>query len=437
MKKILKYICIYFLTLLILFSLLILSSKIPRKLIYNNLKSSANYYRGVPGIKKYGLDKGYKELHYAADSKLLNIMYYIDSNHPIKTTMEARFYDNCPYDSNEDFIKVVDQDLNSNEQYIRYWHGSMAILRPLMLLLNIEQIYVLNNIIFWALFITLIVIIFKRYKLLAVVFFIASIMIRIGITPNCIEYIWTIFIMLVVSIISLLIEDKGNKKLYLLYFITGMVTCYLDFLTTETLTILVPVILTLLVRYKEKRIKNFKKDFKFIIISCALWFVSYAMMWVIKWILASIILKVNAFDYVKNNALLRMNMINDIQIPKSDYKTTILYNVRNISGLINIINFKVMYIFAILILLIAFLPIIKKMIIEKKLYIDKYAYLNLLLLMIGIIPYVRYLVMANHAYYHCFFTYRAQLPSIIATLFIIINSVDYIKSDFNKKQIIK
>ena len=161
------------------------------------------------------------------------------------------------------------------------------------------------------------------------------------------------------------------------------------------------------------------------------------MMWVTKWILASIILKVNAFDYVKNNALLRMNMINDIQIPKSDYKTTILYNVRNISGLINIINFKVMYIFAILILLIAFLPIIKKMIIEKKLYIDKYAYLNLLLLMIGIIPYVRYLVMANHAYYHCFFTYRAQLPSIIATLFIIINSVDYIKSDFNKKQIIK
>ena len=55
--------------------------------------------------------------------------------------------------------------------------------------------------------------------------------------------------------------------------------------------------------------------------------------------------------------------------------------------------------------------------------------IRLLLLLISVIPYVRYIVMGNHSYYHSFFTYRAQLPSIIAIIFILIYTI---KRDIEK-----
>lgn len=308
LKNILKYILIYVITVSILFGALVITSKIPKEWIYNNLKESAEYYRNLPGITRKSTTKENEMLHYYADSMLLNIMYHIDSDHPVTSSMEARFYKKCMYDSNEDFVETMDENREANEQYIRYWHGSLSVLRPLMTVLNIEQIYILNNVVFWALLIALVIILFKKYKALALAFILASIMVKIYIVPNCIEYMWTVAIMLIVSIISFLIEKKGNKNLYILYFITGIITCYFDFLSTETLTILIPVILTLLVRYKENRIAGFKEGFKFVFTSCVLWFLSYSLMWFAKWILASVILKINAFEYVKDNALLRMNL---------------------------------------------------------------------------------------------------------------------------------
>ena len=38
---------------------------------------------------------------------------------------------------------------------------------------------------------------------------------------------------------------------------------------------------------------------------------------------------------------------------------------------------------------------------------------------LGIIPYVRFLVLHNHSYYHSFFTYRAQMASVMALFFIL------------------
>ena len=36
-----------------------------------------------------------------------------------------------------------------------------------------------------------------------------------------------------------------------------------------------------------------------------------------------------------------------------------------------------------------------------------------------IIPYIRYIVLHNHSYVHSFFTYRAQMATIIAVVLIV------------------
>lgn len=427
-KNTLKYAFVFSIGVTILFLLLVITAKIPREAIYENLKESAEYYRDLPGIRRRSLVKENETVHYYADSILLNIMYYINPEHPITSSMEARFYQEKNYDTNEDFVKVMDENVESNQQYIRYWHGSLSILTPLMIFMNIEQIYILSNVVFWVLMIILVYLLWKKYKTLAIAFIIASIMIKIEIMPNCIEYLWTGLIMLITSILSILWEKKGNHKLYVLYFITGIVTCYLDFLTTETLTILIPMIIVLLIRYKDERVTNWKEGFKFVIISGLIWFIGYCLMWGAKWLLASIILNINALDYVKENALLRLNANSDEMI-KCDFPTTFTKNFTNLYPLNKIIkNMSVMILlFIFLALIYLILKTISKFIIVLTKNDDtrpKERWIKILLFLIGTIPYVRYLFLLNHSYFHSFFTYRAQMPTIIAIIFIMIYSVD-------------
>lgn len=425
-KNIVKYILIYVIAVIILFATLTLTTKIPKELIIDNLKESAEYYKGKAGIQRKSLSREYEALHYYADSMLLNIMYFTDSTNSAEAAMEAKFYKHRFFDSNGDFVDAIEKDKEANEQYIRYWHGSLSILRPLMLALNIEQIYTLTNITFWILFLALLIMLLKKYKTLAMFFIIASGMCTLHITPNCIEYIWTVLIMLIISIISLLIEKKGNKNLYVMYFISGIITCYLDFLSTETLTVLVPVLLVILVRYKEERIENLKDLFKFLVTSGALWFAGYSLMWFAKWILASVILNINALEYVKDNAMTRINWNSEKTITIKTYFETLIKNIIKIYPLNKVTDNK--RLLAILVLIVEIgivLKIISIAILKKKKEkISKEGYIKFILLLIALIPYLRYMVLLNHSYNHAFFTFRAQLPSLIAILFIIIYSID-------------
>ena len=43
----------------------------------------------------------------------------------------------------------------------------------------------------------------------------------------------------------------------------------------------------------------------------------------------------------------------------------------------------------------------------------------LLYALVGLIPYMRYVVLHNHSYLHYFFTYRAQMATILAILLIL------------------
>lgn len=425
-KNILKYILIYIITVITLFSALVLTTKIPKELIIDNLKESAEYYKTKNGIQRKSLSREYETLHYYADSMLLNIMYFADSENSAESSMEAKFYKQRFYDSNGDFVDAIEKDKKANEQYIRYWHGSLSVLRPLMLVLNIEQIYTLTNITFWILFIALIVLLLKKYKTLAIVFLISSVMCTLYITPKCIEYIWTVLIMLITSIISLLIEKKGNKNLYVMYFISGIITCYLDFLSTETITVLVPVLLVILVRYKENRIGNWKDVLKILVTSGILWFIAYSLMWVAKWILASMILNINALEYVKDNAMARINWNSEKIITYKTYLETFTKNIIKIYPLNKVTNNRSMLaIFALIIEIIAIFRVASLAIIKrKKEKSSKEGYIKFILLFIAIIPYLRYMILLNHSYFHSFFTFRAQLPSLIALSFIIIYSID-------------
>lgn len=417
MKKILKYSIIYISTVSILFGLLILSSKIPKSSIQKNIEASVLFFKENAGVEEKLKRREYTTIHYYADSVLLNIIYCIDSQNPVESTMWSKLYKNVNADINNDFIEVVEENKEPNEQYLRYWHGSMSIIRPLLIVLNIEQIYLINKIIMYGLAIVLLILIFQKSKKVAIIFLISMIMVAFPIVPYCLEYSWTFYIMLITSIIAILIEKKGNKHLYILFFISGILTCFFDFLTTEIITVLVPVLLVLLIRKEDNILANFKEGFIFVFVSCILWGLSYVAMWLTKWVLASIILNINAIEYVKENAMLRINGLQGLS-SKKDMYIGALYNNFHCLYPINIVKNKkellkyVLTFFTVLALVIDWKSIKKQ-------------WFAGLLLLIALTPYLRYLTLANHSYRHAFFTFREQIVSIIALIGAILEILNY------------
>ncbi len=437
MKEIIKYIIIFFVTLIILFGLLVITAKIPRELISDNIKESTSEFPTSSEIDKVVIKRDYTYRHIYADAILLNIIYCIDTSKPVQAVMEAKYYSELKeivnnFDQKEEVSKSISYDFNElidgkhegNQQYIRYWHGSMSIIRPLLVFLNLKQIYILNFIIITVLTIILLIMLIKtKIKELVVAFIISLIMCFVITVPFCLEYTWTYMIMLIASILAITLERRG-KKLNILFFVTGIITCYLDFLSTELLTFMVPILLILVIRYKQNRLTNFKEGFKFLVISTILWGIGYIGMWFAKWILASIILKINAFDYVIDNAIERINGGNTAIIRTDNiYIRAIVDNLLTLFP-INIQK-RVERLYFIPVIIIIFVLVF----IKKKNWRE--LWFPALLLIIAITPYIRYLILADHSYRHYFFTFRLQMISIIALILAIVYSIDKNIANYN------
>ena len=154
-----------------------------------------------------------------------------------------------------------------------------------------------------------------------------------------------------------------------------------------------------------------------------MWTIGYVGMWLTKWFLASIILKVNALDYVKEDIKLRItgggkkgSEILAMIRAKNIKKNAILKNINNIFIFELIDKYKLQPIIAIAFVVFMIVFIRKKEI--KKLWFSG------LLLVIATAPYIRYAILASHSYTHSLFTFRSQIITIIAVILAVYYSID-------------
>lgn len=400
-----KYALTFLITLSILLGVLILTAKIPKEWIKENMIESKDSFEDTAREVKYiGKYRDYLYIHPYADALLLNIIYNIDTDNPVKSVMEAKYYqEDLKYSLGiRDFFATVDNNEGPNKEYLRYWHGSISIIRPLLTIFNIEQIYTINKVLLPVLIILLAGILLRKgYKLLTFALIIGLILVATWTVPYCLEFTWCFLIMFIVAIIAVIIEKKHDNILNYLFLITGMITCFLDFLTTELITGVVPMILVLGMRFKDNRLGDIKENLKLLSKWLILWGVGYFGMWISKWIIASIVLNINALDYVTDKAMIRIK----------DYTGSIkALLIENINSLYIINTMKVKYKVWIpaIIILIALLVVDRK---NKK----KMSFLAIMLL-IALLPYIRYLILQNHSYRHYFMVFRTQIISIMALI---------------------
>ena len=404
----LKHIPHYLLAIIIItalqLSILSLSACIPSSLIQTNMEESASYLLANDVFfNANSYDSGSRIDRYA-DSILLGIAYSYDNRHPITSVISSAYYHTDTANENVNLYVAVTNKYSPNLNYVRYWHGSIAIIRPLLTIFNLKQIYILNAVILTFLFLTLLI---NTKKVLGIApmfcLIIAGITTSIWYVPMSLEYTWTIIIMCIASIIALHTYDKSNHFLRLFFLITGSLTAYFDFLTTETLTLMLPLALILIARYDSNINQNAKRHLKSTVCMCVFWFIGYASAWIMKWLLASIILNENIFKTAFSQAAVRINGETDSLTGLSRQLGAIIRNLSCLFPFSLIPNngYVICILFFVLIFIIYFLIRMETC----------NSFANLLIL-IALVPYLRFLILSNHSYIHYFFTFRAQFTTI-------------------------
>ncbi len=398
----------FVLTIAIMAALLVVTAMIPKDAIKANTLKSAGYLaeKQLYPLMADGVDGSRIDVY--ADSILLNIIYSYDSSDPVTSVAKSAYFFRKDQDENLNLLEAVTNDMQPNQQYLRYWHGSSVIIRPLLTVLSLPQIYVFNAIVMIILYAWFAVAAHRSGNtLLAVGMAVALIMTRIWYVPLCLEYTWIFLILPVASVLALRLAGKRDDKLPLLFMIVGMVTNYLDFLTCETLTLLVPLLITIYVAAKDR--KDTGRIVRTSVRASAAWLSGYALTWIAKWIFAALILRENIMPYVSGHISERIGR--DLGIGTFRYLTgAVFYNFTCLFPLRH--SFWSMIGFALIVLGFFYFGYVYKRPGQNTRLIALYA-------LIGAVPIVRFLLLHNHSYLHCFFAYRALAALVFSVVMII------------------
>ena len=403
---------------LLLTGLIVGVAIIPRERIKTNMLESAEYMCESPTQWLLTDWIHASQIDHYADCITLSIAYELDESRPLQSAMTTSFYGYQTTAMNTMLLESVRDDLSATTEYLRYWHGSAAAMRLLHLFWNIKTIYMFHAILMAAVSLILIILLFKNgFREEAVAYVLAMIIVSSWYVPLCLEYTYTFICMMVSAIIGFILALKHKDQwLGLFFMITGMVTVYFDFLTTETLTLLIPLLLILRVWSRQGREEKWVYSLKFGIA----WSAGYLGMWMMKWLTASIVLGKDVLPYVTGHVAERISGgVTGYYMTGNIYIDTLLLNLRNL------FPYEYGLSGAVLVMVFVFVLIVIPVVAGRVRLKEKVSCSNVaLFVIIGLIPYVRFLVLHNHSYIHNFFTYRAQAATVMAICFVILELIE-------------
>ena len=404
-----RYLTTFISIIMIFLIISIASNLIPNKYISKNSYKSIIQLNNIFSQSKK-TNKTYNTYEEEGDIKNFAMIYSEDSHHPIKSMIEMSYpiecniIDSCIYGINTNNHKL--------QNYSRYWHGQTTILKPLTIFFDIKTINIIMMILFSILFLYTIINIFKTDKLFAISFFLASISINILFVPKSFQFLPVFIIKLTgLNIIKkLYIKQSENIDIYFL--IIGMITCFYDFLTVETITLTMPLLFYLYLKLKNSEEIKYKELTKYII----LWGIGYAGTFLVKWGIDIIHYGPNMFKEIMHDASIRTwNSKNIYQ----DLKFSIINNFIPIIPFVYINNGHIVCLVLVIIVLL-----------YDFFYDKKYIKLHFIIY----IPLIRYLILTFHSSNLFFFTYRAMLPTIVLVLLEVYNIIKMITKKENKNE---
>lgn len=403
-KFLLRYILTFLCTGAVCMLLLFLASCFPQAYIQAGSEKSAEYFMEQELFPC--LEKGKQNTKYDnyADCLLFHIAYQMDAKKPFSSMIKAVYYDYSRERVNDDYYASVFQGKRANTTYFRYWHGAVCLIRPLLCIWGAEEIRMASGICLLVLNGILGILLWKKKQreLLGLYSF-SLLLIKIWVAVFSIEYIMAFILMTAMLICFVVYEGAEKEKIFQLSIISGVLTCFFDFLTVETVTITVPLLFLFVIKQNGGKLGAWKKEFGFMMASCFFWIFSYGGMFLGKWLLAAKLMGSRVFGEVFDTAGYRIAHGGNTGMFSRLYHAA-AYNISCLLGTGEISVWAIVVCLAVMGILFR-----------------KGGTFRRLLLCLGMVPYLRYLVLSGHSMEHYFFTYRAQMITIMSVGMIVLH----------------
>lgn len=412
MRNIIRYGITFILTATICIVLLIITALIPKELVKSNMVKSSEEMYDIKYIYFFNNQKNRSFLiHNYPDPITFNLTYSLDSKNPLTSSILTKYYASKKFGEKVNVREKAYFDYKPNKEYYRYWHGNMFLVKTLMLVFDYKNILIFLSVILIAFTLLITYNLYRRNHLIAVLFLISNLLCHVYVTFYCLEYIYMFLLSYIMSLIAFKLIDKDESKVICFFIIGGVLANFFDFLTTETLVFTLPFFI--IFNFSKK--KDFKTSLVFFLKSLIAFLLGYSLMWILKWLILVIVYKKVPTDFLNSHIEERGFSLIDV---KKGFFNSIYNNLKLIVPFCYLNNSLV------ILMIICYTCYIIWLIIKKKL-----SNRRIILLLISIVPMIRYFVLYRHSIDHTFFTYRALLPSVMIWIYMFFRKDDEYEKD--------
>lgn len=342
-----------------------------------------------------------------ADAVLLGVAANMQAENPAEAALDTKYFDDGYGPAVG--IRATLEGKEADNDYTRYWHGSLVLVRPMLLFTDISGVRIILTVLIVLLLVgDGILMVRKKHTAAFVILAVSMLMVQSWFVSTTIEYMSVFIIML--AVLPLYVKFANNARaLAVVSAGVGTLTAFADFLTAETLTILVPLTISFFVIAEKGEKPDTKKSLKMAASSMAAWGACYLLTFAAKWLIASAVLGRNVSDLAMSAAAERVGGLGDeISSPIELLFSALGANLTMLSP----VSDKVSVVWSLgWIALFAVICVFIYRLDTRKLCLAKTA-----MIIIAALPVVRFCVLMNHSYLHNFFTYRALMASIMAML---------------------
>lgn len=397
MKTFLRYSIVFVSLIAAYLVFAVLSCMVPDKGIKTNIANSATqladeglYPSAVISVKQCQIDN-------FTDALIMNQVYSIDRKHPWESAMKMVRAEESGQGWNQTglLLRLVNGEHLKEQPYARYWHGNTFLFRPFFMFMDFNLIRLWLFAISTLLVVALVCVYFREAGLLK------TLALAFGFVATCgfvTQFSMQFFPILAITVITSLIVIKrgGSNDHGVLFFIVGSLACFFDLLTTPLLTLGVPLAIMLSLNRQEPfQIKDRLLE---IIKLAFVWGLGFGLTFVTKWGLATLVSGYNVFTDAIDTGLYRLGA--------DDFTRWDAVSQ----------NFKMLNLPMIV---TAILSVMILMVVGQHKFNWKKA---ILFLLVGLAPYLWYLVLSNHSYVHWWFTYRLQAITVMCLFFMLTDS---------------
>ncbi|MGN1181353.1 MAG: hypothetical protein ACI4SD_09065 [Suilimivivens sp.] len=308
-------------------------------------------------------------------------------------------------DNNEDSAILLAEGNKGETQeinYGRYWHGSLVLLKPLLLFFELPDIRMFSMIAQVGLLFLIIVGFTKRNKLNTLAgFFVAIIFLNPVSMIMCFCFSVEYILMLAIMAFMLFYHEKLMEKwnYHFFFLISGILFVYFNELSFPMIGLGFPLIVYLILS-EENALQLIKKEISLGI----MWITGYGVMWVGKWVLAWLFTGYNYFRDAVEQAVRYTSDHATVEAEDPSFYDRLLKNIS--------VYFKwpfALTAFAVIIVLLI-------CVYRKRQSITRENVIGIIPFgMVALLPFGIYLVLGNgYSYVHYWFTHRLIAISIYA-----------------------